>query len=537
MAEFNFEEPCKTGIRRDVFVGRNHPAFIKARGHRPTQFGMQQFYPLLQIPSLTYITEDLGETPTWPFPQIFRGNSISLLCFADAIYEIDETNNAVCTLIETKDALDPTGGTTKAITAGLDWHFIDLGPTWMLMNTACVIFKTGWSPYVFVQDSVTVYTGCAHKEGRVLMGGFNSDDFDSLGNWNDFWQNWTGTVPDTVAALATTGAHANWIWWSSFMAADLLHLFWPQILKYQALNSSSNTGYSDESPLILDLAKRNEAGLRPIPGRYSVVGQLPMGDNVINYGMDNISVLRPATFGDSISTYGVLPIENLPQYLGPATGSECRTAFAGDQRGHLFIASDGEAWSIGKDLVAKREGWKNELSNLNFDRVMVVHEPYHEEFYVGDGELAYLINKNGISRAPWMPSRLITLNSSTIAGCIFESTDPDLAEYLTDQFRGDTNDVETLYRIQMVGRNTKAFTVYVDYRMRTQDDWTRTDPFTPDSRGVVTLGVLGLEWRIYATATDRTDCTLEKILVKTSPDFPPALAHWARASSPGSAED
>jgi hypothetical protein len=527
----SFKIACRTGIRPEAFNGRNTQAFVNAKGHRVTEHGFKAFHALTALPDDATIA-GLGESKAWPFPQTFIGKAISLVCFSDAIYEYS-LGGGTYTQLNTKDAADTTGTTSKAITAGKDWHFVDLYDSWMLFNTACVVFKTKWSEHVFVQDAVTVTTGCVHKEGRVLLGGFNPADYLSSVNWATFWETYAADRPDQAALMESAGAGVNWVWWSSYFAPDMLHLFWQDIMIHQSL-SASNTGYGASNPFMLELEELNQSGLRPMPWQGAVQGMLPLGRGVAVYGSLGTSVLNP--YGD---TYGVIAPRDLPPNFALMNGSDTRTNFAGNEQMHVVVDSSGELWTIDESYLAKRIGRKAEIGALDPDTLMVVHEHYHNEFYIGDGSGdAFLFNKQGFSRAPWMPTQVTTLSASQIYSVSF-ATD-NAAAYTTEKFRGRSQGIECLERILIVGLNegtTHGWECSLKYRLRPQDDFTSTDWFELDAEGGVDFGLPYLEAEIALRSDDRTKVTLEDILVYSGPMNNPAMGHWMRASTPAAATE
>jgi hypothetical protein len=526
----SFNIACRTGIRREAFNGRNTQAFVNAKGHRVTEHGFKAFNALTALPDDAQITT-LGESKTWPFPQLFFGKSVTLVCFSDAIYEYNQLLNTY-TLIDTKDAADPTGTTSKAISAALDWHFVDLYDTWMLFNAGCTVFKTKWSDHVFVQDDVTVITGCAHKEGRVLLGGFNSSNYDSMADWTIFWQSYASDLPDQAASIDSSGPGGNWVWWSSYMAPDMLHLFWRDILIHQSLEAS-NTGYGTSNPFMLELNDMNQSGLRPMPWQGTVIGMLPLGNGVAVYGQYGVSILNPA--GD---TYGVVQAKGLPTNIAPLFGTSTRTSYAGNEEQQVFVDISGDLWGLSGNYTAERIGYRTEIGALNSDCLMVVHEPYHNEFYIGDGSGdAFLFNKQGLSRAPWMPTRVAIFSGETLAAVHFPTD--DAAGYTTEKFRGPSMGIETLARILVVGLNasTNGWEMSVKYRLRPQDDFTQTPWYELDAEGGVDFGIPYLEAEIALRSTDREAVTLEDILVFTEPMNNPAMAQWIRASNPAAATE
>ena len=90
---------------------------------------------------------------------------------------------------------------------------------------------------------------------------------------------------------------------------------------------------------------RNDSGALVMPWRGDVRALRALGESVIIYGADGVSVLRPRE-----QYYVMDSLRGLPQHVGLAW----RGGIAGDNNTHLFLGTDGNVWLITPDLQAKR---------------------------------------------------------------------------------------------------------------------------------------------------------------------------------------
>lgn len=507
----------------------------KCLNRRTTSQGAKAFYPLVQPITDNYITSTLGETKAWPFPQLIRGNSVTLLCFNDAIYTVSETDYT-CTLIDTKDPASPT--TSKAITTGKDWHFIDLYGSWMLFNGACTVFKTGRSSTVFVQDGVTIKTGCVHREGRILLGGFDASDFYSSVDWAAYWNNLAGDMPDEYDNLAETGPSSNWVWWSSFMAPDMLSLFLEDIMLYASNEATPTTEYTTARPYIKDLVDRNESGMRPMPWRREVVGMLPLGEGVLVYGEDGIRYL--ASFNaNGIHTYACHALSGIGPYVGAQYGTTTRTAFAGDRSKHLFVSDDLSLWQVGADLTATRLGYQEYISGMNQNNLIVQHDPFFDEFYISDGSIGYLLGKNGLCRCPSMPSRLTSFSGTNLSTIKFATADPTTMEIQSGTYTSPSGGVETITAVDIVGLNssTNGLVLKIQSRCNQKEDFYESASIDLGGRTRALCDIPYTQYRWSLTAAVASGVTVENVVVETSSDANYGIAAKLAASTPSAASE
>ena len=230
MQKYNLslDQAIRNGLKIDERVGLNAQALDSCSGLQATPFGLKQFQPIIQPISDTDILTTLGETIGYPFPQLFRGKAVTLLCFEDEVYEVDEST-WTATKLTFYDAAhfgnDFPGAAT--ITAGGTWHFMDFHTTWALFNGVTCIFKTGHYSKPIATDAVTIGTGCSIKSGRAVLAGFDPSNFYFLADWPSYWETMYENVAPEIRQKAEAmagGAGTNWVWWSTIGGGDLLWL-------------------------------------------------------------------------------------------------------------------------------------------------------------------------------------------------------------------------------------------------------------------------------------------------------------------------
>ena len=383
MREYSFEidAALTNGLRRDPRVPPNSAFMAYMKNAKPTEFKAVSPEPVAYP-----IEDDLPLELAWPFPQLFRGKSVTLLCFQDTIYEVDESDWTV-TEINTKDYYSPSED--KAITeGGGPWHFMDFWGEWMLFNGVCQLVHSLANDTTYVQDTVTIKTGCDFFEGRAIFAGFDPDDFYSS-DWQSFLTGYLNDIPAEVQSLidVSAGADANWVWWSTIGGGDMHWLFSKDFMIYGCASLSDQFGYGPEKPYVLELWKRNEAGLRPMPWRGEILCVKPLGKTVIVYGKNGVTALIPqGKFMGSMDIAG----------LGKDIGIESRCAVAGDYTGHMFIDRSGELWTIEPNLQATRLGYSEYLSPMLSNEIMGSFDPVERDYWFTDGEKCYVYSRTGL---------------------------------------------------------------------------------------------------------------------------------------------
>lgn len=528
-------ETISNGLRPESFVARDMPFLTKCLNRRVTKQGLKNFYAITQPISDNYITTTLGETKAWPMPQLIRGRAVTLLCFPDAIYSVDESSY-LCTLLDTRDAGDITGGTSKAITTGKDWHFADFRGAWMLFNGACVVFKTMRSGTVWVQDAVGVNTGFVHKEARLLMGGFSN--YNATVDWASYWRERAEDMPGEFENIADTQPGLNWVSWSSILAPDMHKLFMEQPALYGSFEDTPTTGFTDARPLILDLLERNDSGMRPMPWQGRVAGFLPLGEGVVCYGEDGVSYM--ASFSaTNIHTYAVHGLVGLASGGGVLVGTDARTAFAGDKSVNAFIEPGGNICLVESNLNIRRLGYSEYISGMNQNKILMDYDPIHKEFYISDGSISYMLTESGLCRCPYTTSKMHAFSASELSGIRFASSDPTTMEVQSGTYTSPSGRVETITAVEIIGLNasTNGMVLKIKSRFNQTDEFYESASLTLDGRTRAVLAIPFTQFRWVLTSPVATNVTVENVRVEISSDVFGGIDAILAASSPSAATE
>ena len=221
-----FDDALRAGIKTDSRVPRGALALDQCDYLRATEFGLKDFLPITQPIDNADLTPGEG-TWTYPYPQLFRGAKITLLCFADAVYQVNESTWTATelSLYNAANFGDYTPG-AGSITTGGPWHFVDYHDNWVLFNGVTTIWMTSYYSLPLATSAVSISTGCDLKN-RMFMGGFNPANFYALADWPTYWKTLLEDCPPELEQkyrTMATGANSNWAWWGTMGGGDLLWL-------------------------------------------------------------------------------------------------------------------------------------------------------------------------------------------------------------------------------------------------------------------------------------------------------------------------
>ena len=477
-------KPYKKGLRPDSRAVKNSNFLYEAQNAVPREEGMHLYERIVQM-------LDPAPTIDYPFPQMFKGRDFILLCFETTIYVVNA--DWTYTQIITYDAYTPANA--KAITAGEAWNFVDYGSqSWFLFNGACIVFKSKLEEFTgtdsnkaFVVDDVDIECGCTHR-GRHLMGGFDPVSF-WKDDWDTFWDDWidkyeeiTDNLPDNLR----DNVKNNFIWWGQIGGGDALSLFFPNVVRLGVTDDESSYD-EDERPMLFDILEKNDGGFLPVHWQGKVYQMLPMGKNVILYGSEGIGALTLEL--DPIPTYGYKELTNF--------GTFSRLSAGGDDKGHMFISTKGDLWSINMELEVRKLGYNEYLSSIVNSDLVIQYEPYLNDYYISDGTDSFMLTKDGLCKIRECVTSLFMYEGNLIGVA------KDVAGVGRGDFIATTDSIDFDYRakkmIQLieVAVDTKdPIFVAIDYRHSKDESYTRSSFVRTNPEGVVILPVSGLDFRI-----------------------------------------
>jgi hypothetical protein len=495
MREFSFrlEEELEGGLRADSRNKLNHVGLVECMGLKPVKgLGLVPYKPITLKPSSATLTA-AGITPTFPFPQLFRGKDITLLCDETKIYEVDESDWSI-SQITTYDAYDV--GSTKSIVAGGVWHLSDFGDSWFLFNGSCMVYKTnrygivGGTNKVLVQTTMSVKTGCAHR-GRSIMAGFSSDFWTD--DWETYWTTARSDIPQRITdnlALDT-----NYVLWSSIGGGDTLCWLFEDYAMEGPL--------AQDSSYIISMLKRNEWGFMPMPWQGTIHCVKSLGKNVAVYGSGGIDVL--------VQTDAPFPTFGLQHISGVHIAD--RGAVGGDENVHVFMDDSGTMWRLGADLGLARLGYEEFFSSMPGDDIIVTYNIQENEFVVSDDSEAYILTSAGLGEA----NQLIMSQEyydGEIVGIYDASITDAEGRFRTDTFDMGLRTIKQITAIEVGFEGDTTLSVGVYTRFNKAGSFIFSGYKVANKEGIVYPLVSGVDFQLRLKGTDYSKTRITYIVVR-----------------------
>lgn len=495
MARVDLSEMLRKGLRPYEYIGQNEPYLLTADNMVCTQSGLSEHETINQLIASGELS-DKSITVSHPFPQVFKGRGVTLLCTQTKVYTVDESDWTL-TALTTYDLRTPAN--THAIPSGGVWQFADMHTYWMLFNGACVVMKTGWvdSAKVFVQDEQTMLAGCTFR-GQLMMGGFDTDFWTS--DWQTLWATWYSRGVTWGQTLSGPGQ--NWVWWSQIGGGDIGMLF---LAELATANVGDVTGgHSTDQPLFLDFARRVESSLMPMDFQGAVMNMLPMKEAVVVYGADGVSALFPATPA-GIPTFG---LEDSLHGTGLASRGAC-CAVGPD---HMFVDAEGVLWRITAGLQTERLGYQEFLSPMLGDNISMHYDKVRKRVHITDGEDAYVLSETGLTNSATMPTALLCVDGG-LAG-LFETVD-DAVIIETNEIDLGSRQMKTLLAVEVMMDDPTGVTMVIAYKDKVSGSFTDSETFTLDTSGRTIVILSCIEFKIKLLCSDPAGLKIAGLFVET----------------------
>jgi len=444
----------------------------------------------------------------WPYPQLFRGDDVSLIGRRAAVQLVTEASSMWSTSSLTLyDTLNPL--TTKAVTEGGVWHHADVGNAWFLFNGACTVFTTGLDPLVpqsqkyWINDSITINTGCVHK-GRIVVGGLGSDLWSQT--MQEVFQKMRSSINnDVITSFDDIGS--NYILWGSAGGGDFpLWLFMP--LQYP---HSLRPTYER----FIERLKRGQLGWFPCTFRGTVLKVMGLGNHLIAYGSDGINALTHTLGeGDIPATYGLnASINEQLKWIGIYD----RGSVGGNSSIHFFLDTQGVLWSLDANLRLSRLGYEEYLLPFvnNSEKVVMTYDDLLGDLYISSDKRSFLLSRSGMSKSNYRYSTFVNWGGVKYA----IPHVPDEAETLysslqTSRFDLGGRDHKTITAIEAAFQGGGTVEVALQYKYNTTDAWAQTSWVPVNPSGNTMLRVQGLEFKLLLRASDPTTFALERVTAK-----------------------
>ena len=238
---------------------------------------------------------------------------------------------------------------------------------------------------------------------------------------------------------------------------------------------------------------RNEAGYAPMSWNGAVLRVMELGDLVVVYGENGISLLKPAQ--------QFMAIKELDLPGIPVAG-----AVGGSNRGHVFVDYSGELWMLGPDGKPKNLGYGEFIQEMDAGELVVSYNPQQNEYYISDGSTTYVLGKNGLCQSHQLVSSVV-FDRGMLYGT-WESDNDTGAYVTTDVLDFGQRAFKTLATLSFGCSSASDMWGSVEWRSDVRGSFTQSGWQWVNPTGFVTPMITAHDFKLAFKAEDYTDVKL-----------------------------
>jgi hypothetical protein len=256
--------------------------------------------------------------------------------------------------------------------------------------------------------------------------------------------------------------------------------------------------WSDVGNLDFTIGKDNVAGERPLDWKGNIYSIRKLGNKVIVYGQNGVSMLIPSGAAFGLNTFYRI-------------GLKGKNAVTGDMTKNFFIDTNGCLWRLSETFESL--GYEEYLSELN-DNTVMSYDDMNNLVYICDGELGFVYNPKSKSLGEG-PVNITGIGHQSGVTYITASSTIVNAPFsiCTDIYDFGNRAGKTVFSLEFGTSLLTGLYAAVDWRRSKQESFTQTPWYTVSNQGRATILAYGREFRIRVKTTSYEYFELDYIKV------------------------
>jgi len=254
--------------------------------------------------------------------------------------------------------------------------------------------------------------------------------------------------------------------------------------------------WSNIGSLDFTVGRDNIAGERPLDWKGFVYAVKKLGNKVVIYGKNGVSILIPAG-----NTYGLQTVYR--------TGLKGKQAVAGDDAGHFFVDTTGRLFILG-ELAMKSSLFDASMHPEKLDYseylgtmsdLVLSWDKENSLLYICDGEIGYVYSpvSKSLGRGPANVTGI-----SSQGGTLYVAAPAIIAtpvfEICTDIYDFGTRGTKTIWEVEVGTNIEQALSVCIKQRKDKSASFSSTPWILTNKAGVAFIPCYGVEFQIKVKA-------------------------------------
>ncbi len=230
--------------------------------------------------------------------------------------------------------------------------------------------------------------------------------------------------------------------------------------------------------------RTNEAGTRPLDWKGFVYSVKKLGNRVIAYGENGVSILNPAG-----TAYGLSTIYRV--------GLKSKNAVAGTENVHWFVDKGGQLWELSEEL--KKLDYSEYLSTMG--DITLSYDKFNNALYICDGSQGYIYRDGSLGKCS---VNLTGIDSQS--GALYVVADTDISvpifEICTDIYDMGTRKGKTITGFEIGTNLSGTLSAAIDYRRDMKSEFICTPWHYIQKGGRVFMTAYGREFRFRVKSNE-----------------------------------
>jgi len=436
---------------------------------------------------------DISPAVAWPFPQLLRGEGVTVVANATGLYTVDESDWTT-TAVTTYDIGTPAN--TKAITTGGVWQFASFQANWFMTNGVDMVLKipSNSGDKVMVADDITVQA-IGGDGNRVFFGGMAGSYFTDSSVWTTMLELWKVYSGDDIVTYDDQVLTTNWIAWSGMAGGEF---DWPFVSFIAALGYPESTTVAKIEEVLYSNIENGNIGLLPLRSQGSVQVLKQLGDDMVAYCTDSISYLHKTERG--YSQQKLLPV-----------GIASRGAVCGDENEHVFVDHSGVVWRFSAGSKPVKLGYSSSVGALTLASISTTFDSTERDYYISDGTTGYVLSRGGLSEISSIPTT-VSRSEDGLVGPI--ATTPTAFTLTTEQLKMSVPDLKSIKVVELMCDGITVMTVGADFRYANSGAYITLTAVPGSPEGVFFPRVAGTDFKLKINGTVTANSRLENAIVR-----------------------
>lgn len=445
---------------------------------------------------------------------IFHGEFLT-----DGTFTFEADAGLVCEIESVSVKLLDTGTLT---TAGGTWDYADFGDVWFASKNYCAIlnvpFLSAGKPTMMTSAANYVrWTSMCAAQGRLFLGGIHGVTLFASDNWKEVWEFWKKTNPEATTLHKDLVMNPSIVFYSTLHGGDFDY---PFLLELAMLGFPWRPDLADDlQSNVLDAIAKKQMGFVVLPTDSIVQHLKPLGNYIVAYCSDSVSILQPTEAG------GYIPMPLRQIKTGATPGG-----VSGDETQHILLDKNGDLWALPASLELQRLGYKeffNASGNSmvdSHDILVSAYDPQEGEYYFVISDLGYILTPQGLAEITKLPTGLIRADDKLV-GQIQDLVDTNILVTLHPINMGYGSEGKTLRALDVGIQNITDPTASAEWRNTLGGTWTLSGPFDVNRHGVIFPAVSAKDFKPTLEGTLTADSKVEWLIVYWQPDGPRGSFH------------